>query len=118
VTDDYMGAAQRPQHGRGNLAGVCTLFFPIHVLSAYMYVASMHGCNHGGQADKGRAQDDLIPPMIVHQRKKGGDKVFRLWWRLVHLPVGGDEFFSHRRGDSALICKSEKCSFISWLARA
>src|ERR1700682_445283 len=35
--------------------------------------------------------------MVLHQRQEGGDVPARLFRRFVHLPIGDDEFFAHKR---------------------
>src|SRR5438445_13661322 len=45
--------------------------------------------------------------MVSYERKQVVDKVPRLFRHLMHLPVSGDQFFSHKGRGSALICKGK-----------
>src|SRR5258708_30155563 len=95
VADDDMGATHGFQHRCGNFSGERAFFFPEHILRAHADGAAADGFRHGGEADKGRAEDDLIACVLPDHGKKRRDKGAGLLRRLVHLPVGGDQFFSH-----------------------
>jgi len=54
------------------------------------------GRGYGGvEAKIGGADDDFVAVVAVDQGQEVAKEVTGLVGRLVHLPVGGDEFFSH-----------------------
>src|SRR5882762_5917232 len=81
-------------------AGVSSFLFPEHVLAADTDIAVARGFHYRGNADKGRAKNNLISSMPRHIRKKCRDKCLRLLRCFIHLPVCGNQLFSHA---SALI---------------
>jgi hypothetical protein len=70
---------------------------PVHVLSADLDILGFaerfrHFCNSG----KRRDDDDIHLSDVADVEKEGMNELGRLGLSHVHLPVGGDDFFSHR----------------------
>src|SRR5437016_12840725 len=90
-----MRAANGMQHGCGDFSCIGAFSFPEDILPANPKLASTNSFYHRGQTDIRRAEDNLIPRMVLYQWQEGRDEVARSIGRLIHLPVGGDELFSH-----------------------
>ena len=100
VTDDHVGTAHGAQHGSGNLPSVCALFFPEHVLPANSNLCVTQGLHHRRQAYIRRAESDIIARVVFYKRKKCGDELTREIGSFAHLPVGGNQFSTHKKAIS------------------
>src|SRR6266700_4967569 len=108
MADDHMRAPDGLEHRRGNSSGVSAFLLPENVLSAYGDLAVAHRVYYGRNAYKGWTENDLIARMFPHVWEKRGNKRLCLFRRLVHLPIGGDQFLSHSGTVSELISKLGK----------
>jgi hypothetical protein len=94
MADDGMSAADGQQHGSSNFTRVGTFVCPVNILRADGDRGVPSGIERGMQIDERRANDDFIAVMIGDKGKKGAEEVAGLVGSLVHLPIGGNEFFT------------------------
>src|SRR5689334_22362993 len=90
-----MSAANSPEHRRRHFSGVSAFLFPEHVLATDRDLAVLNCFYRGRQTYKWRAEYNLVPAVLPNERKERCDKLLCLFRRLVHLPVGCDQFLSH-----------------------
>jgi hypothetical protein len=95
MANDRVCAADFEQHAGGNLARISAFFFPVQVLRSDGHVRSLYGVDRSTKVNVWRADNDFIAIMIRDHGKKVAQEVASLVWRLVHFPVGSDEFLSH-----------------------
>ena len=96
VSDDDVGDADGEQHGGVDLAGEGAFLFPVEILRADGDVRAL-GRGDGGVECRGRwgRRRFRRGRCRLDQRKEIAEEVTGLVGGFVHLPVGGDQFFSH-----------------------
>src|SRR5262249_62054616 len=113
VSDDAGGAARRQQHAGADLAGVGTFFFPVNILRADGDTRVLRRRDRNMQVDKGWTHDDFIAIVSGDEGQEVPEEVATLIRGFVHLPIGGDDFFSHEEAFSMLMGEMvpAACSF-------
>ena len=93
VADKDVGDADSLEHEGRGFAGVGALVEPVHVLRGDMEVAAAASTTAGSEVGAGQRTTSAC--WWRRQREEGFDEGDRFGGGLVHLPVGGDEFFAH-----------------------
>src|ERR1700756_2637106 len=108
-----MGGANCQQHASADLAGVGAFLFPMNVLSTNRHVGALGCLDRGGQIDEGWANHDLVPLMSRNQGQRIAEEITSLVRCFVHLPIGSNDFLSHRVPSSMLSGDRvpDRCSF-------
>ena len=95
VADERVGSADGDELADGGFAGVGAFFGEVDVLAADGDVRALGGFNHRGQQDGRWEEGDLVAGVAGDERQKCIDKGLGFGRRLVHLPIGGDQSFTH-----------------------
>src|SRR5262249_45687885 len=95
VSNDHLLAANRDKHCCRYLSGECTLFLPVHVLCSNNDPSAANGLEGSGEADERRQDRNVIAVVPGDQRAEFVNEGGGLAGRFMHLPIGGDELFSH-----------------------
>ena len=96
VAEQDVGAADAGEHGGRGLSGVGTLVEPVHGLGAGGDVGAFDGLDDVGERGHGGEEGDVLIVVVVDQGKELLEKGERLLGSLVHLPVGGNQRFTHQ----------------------
>ncbi len=94
VADERMRSADGHELADGGLAGVGAFFGEVDVLAADGDVGALGGGDHRWQQDGRREKGDFIAVVAGNERQKSIDKRLGFGGRLVHLPIGGNQFFA------------------------
>src|SRR3989338_10220029 len=83
------------QKQRGNLASESPRLFPMHILSPHFERGLFQGLTHGKEGGERGTKNNLAFFCLMDLADQGGQKFEPLRHRVVHLPVGNNQFGSH-----------------------
>src|SRR5262249_23286890 len=72
-----------------------TIFLPVHILCTNSDLTASDCIKRSGEIDEWREDRNLIAFVFRNQRAEFANKGGSFVWRLVHLPIGCNELFSH-----------------------
>src|SRR6266403_3472717 len=94
VTDNYVSATNRGEHGWRNLPGERAFISPVNVLGSDCDRRPFRRLQRRLKSHVRRTDNNLITFMAPHQRQKFAEEFLGLRWVLVHLPVRSDQFLA------------------------
>ncbi len=94
VADERVGSADGDELADRGFAGVGAFFGEVDVLRADGDVRALGGFDHGGQQNRRWEEGDLVARVAGDEGQKCVDKRLGFGRRLVHLPVGSNQFLT------------------------